>query len=113
MTTLGLGSRQALDDDVQAAVGGAGHLPDGRDGPDSPHIVGLGVVRRVAVLKRQEQQPVAGQRAIHRLHGRRPVDGEGLERQRENDQLPERDDGELARVGADGVGHCKRVYSIG
>ena len=100
---VGARARQAFDDDVKAAVGGPGHLPDGRDGPDSPDVVRLGVFGRVAALEREEQQPVASQRPVHRVHGRGSVDGERLQRQREDDSLPEGDDGEIAGIGADGI----------
>ena len=111
---LGLGPRQPFDDDVQAAVRARGPSA-GRPQWSRLRRTSSGSASSCASLVWSARNSIrsAGQCAVHRLHGRGPVDGQGLERQRENDQLPERDDGELAGVRSDGFGHCRKVYSIG
>ena len=52
-------------------------------------------------------QPVAAERAVHRLDRHRPVDGERLQRQRKHDRAAQREDGKLGgkRAGRR-LGHC-------
>ena len=51
--------------------------------------IGLRLVG-VARLQREKQQAVAGQRAIHRFHRCRTINGEWLHRQWKNDRLAQR-----------------------
>jgi hypothetical protein len=58
----------------------------------------------VAVLQRQEEQAIAGERAVDRLDREGAVDRERLQRQRKDHRLAQRNDRQLAWVGADGLG---------
>ena len=49
-------------------------------------------------LQRQEQQPVARERAVHRLDRHRARDGERLQREREDDGVAKREDGKLGWI---------------
>ncbi len=85
---VGLRARQPLDDDVDAAARRLGHLADGADGADRAQIGGVRLVLVVG-LQRQEQQSIAGERAVHRLDGHEAIDRERLDRQRKHDVLPQ------------------------
>ena len=63
---IGLRPRQALDDDVESAAGSLRHLADRGDRADGPQVAGVRLVV-VGRLQREEQQAVAGQRAVDRL----------------------------------------------
>src|SRR5262249_25969956 len=94
---------QPLDDDVHAAVGHFGHLADRADRADRPKRGRFGILL-VGVLQRKEEQPVARERAVHRVDGERPVHRQRLQRQREDDGLPEWKDRKLARIRSIQVG---------
>ena len=89
--------RQALDDDVNPTGRDLRHLPDGGNGPDGAQVARLGLVF-VGGLQREEQEPVAAQRAVDRVDRHRPVDRERLQREGEDDRFTQRDDGQLARI---------------
>ena len=90
MTSSALRPRQALDDDVDPAGRYLRHLPDGGNRPDGPQIAGLGLVF-VGGLQREEQEPVAAQRAVDRVDRHRPVDRERLQRERKDDRFTKRE----------------------
>ena len=84
---------------MHAAVVDLGHLPDGGDGADGSHVARLRLVV-VGVLQREEDEPISGERAIHRLDRHGSVDRERLQRQRKHDRLSKCEGGKVARVGA-------------
>jgi len=77
------------------------HLPDGGNRSHAAQPVGLGLVV-VRVLQREEHQPVAGQRAVHRFDRHGPIDRQRLEGERKHDRMAQCEHRELAGVGAFG-----------
>src|SRR5262249_44617699 len=100
---LGPRARQSLDDDVDAAGGHLRHLPNRRDRADLVQVIRMRLVV-VAVLERQKEQAVAGQRPIDRFDRHRPVDRERLKRQRKDDGASKRQEGKLAGIRPRGFG---------
>ena len=90
----GAGALDALDEHLDVAVGQLQRLDDVRDAAHRVDVRGLRIVDRRVVLRRQEDLLVGGQRVFERAGRRRPSDHERHHHVREDDDVPERDDGE-------------------
>jgi hypothetical protein len=88
-------ARQPFHDDVEG-VRRLCHLPDDTDGPDMLQVVGLRFVR-LPFLQHEQDHAVGTKRAVDRVDRDGAVDRQRLERQRENDRLPQRQHGKLGR----------------
>jgi hypothetical protein len=73
---------------------GLGHLADDADGADLPQVLGARILA-VVVLQDEQDQAVAPQRAVDGFNRHATRDGQRLQRQRERDGAPERQDGEF------------------
>jgi hypothetical protein len=106
---VGAGAGQPLDDHVDAAVRYLGHLADRDDRADRLEVARLRLIV-LDGLQRQEQETVAGERAVDRFNRHRAGDRERLEGQREDDGFAESERRQLAGVRACGLGrHSERI----
>jgi hypothetical protein len=71
--------QQPFDDHVNRPIRRLGHLSDRGDRADPAQLARFGTVI-LAILKRQKEQAVGGQRPIDGFDRRGPVDGERLQR---------------------------------
>ena len=103
VTSVARARAEPLDDDVDPARD-LRHLADHADGADLKEIVRSGILVLV-VLQHEEHQAIHTERAVDRLDRHRPIDGERLQRQRQRDRPPQRENGKFRRKLWSGLGH--------
>ena len=96
---LGSRARQALDDNVEAAVGRLRHLANHGQGADPAQRVGPWILA-IAILKEQEDEAIASERPVDRLDRDGAIHREGLQGEWEDDRLPQRSYRVPLRAGA-------------
>ena len=90
-----LETRQALDDQPQAAIRQLEHLVDVRRGPDRVEIVLAGLFDCRVTLREDRNQFAVGDRVVDQAHRAFARDRERHERIRKEDRVPKREDRQL------------------
>ena len=105
----------ALDQDADALVGELQHPHDDGDRADLVEVAGLRVLFVLVALGGEQDHPVLGERAVHRLDRQITRDRQRRDDEREHDHVAQRQNRKLCRnaeVGVDsrapGSGSCRR-----
>ena len=104
-----LAALEALDQDLDIAVGQFETLDDIDDGADLVDLVGLGLVDTGVVLGCEKNLLVASQRVLEGTHAGLPSDHEGRHHEREDHDVPDRHHGEFFSLELFSLGHWNRL----
>ncbi len=94
----GLGALDALDEDLDVAVGHFDALHDAADGADLVDVLGLGLVDGGVVLRGEEDFAIAAEGLFEGAHAGFAADDEGRHHIGEDDHVADGHHGQLARL---------------